>query len=181
MQKYLIFGLPLSLMLLCRCSMEPAHPNFPTMEVQSIRLLLLLEERQLEIWTQDSLSFSKWTSFPLQTEVDYPIGRFDVLMENDSLSIDFKNDYYGKKTQLMLHPIVKDKYDPILSLLHSGDAKALSQISALAPEVNLLVVPNDTRNGGQFKPCRNCPSWMPELYSQLQLELLDFSKPNLPK
>jgi hypothetical protein len=175
MQNPLTYTILLSLLLSC-CAMEPAPPSMPTREVQALRLLMLLEEGQLEVWTQDSLSFTKWASFPLQIEADYPIGLFDILMENDSLRINFKNDFYEKKGLQIYYPFVKEKYTPLLSLLNSTEAEALSQISTLVTKINLLVVTNDIRNGGQFNPCRNCPSWIPELYSQLQLELMDFTK-----
>lgn len=145
-------------------------------------LLVFKKEQKIELWATDSESnIALVQSFSTINCKKTPTGIFHVTsFESLNLGLETPNEFYDQV-------IGKEQFENIFILQKNSDKvnrqsiivenKTFNQINNyLNPSIKtqVFVFPNDIRNGGYFEPCYGCPHRMAELYSSLELHLMQF-------
>ncbi|MEM6966986.1 MAG: hypothetical protein AAF573_19650 [Bacteroidota bacterium] len=149
--------------------------------------MIFKKEKKVELWATDSESVvAMLRSFPILNCKDTPIGIFRInSYDATRFGLETPNEFYDQV-------IGKERYENIFILRENTENanrqsivindKSFQQVrQILNPNIQtqVFVFPNDIRDDQYFEPCYGCPHRMAELYSSLELHLMQFENSTL--
>jgi len=192
MRQIHIFLLFTFLSIFLSCESEQGaveESNLIMIEKSNLHLLFFKKEKKLELWSADSLVNERIMAVPLIKEIHYPLGVYDLVLINKSWQPDYKHNKalrkrFSQKTKSIWFNAPDDSFledDPnpkgqkdILSLVSAADADVLHQHLAQSKSQQILIFPNDAREGNAFVRSLNTSHGQGELYSSLLIWLIGY-------
>ncbi len=142
------------------------QPNdVPLAEISELVLILYKEESKIEYWALLPNNEYRYVAVSDHCNIDdVKIGVYEnIRMDENALDI-------NHQFTIGLHDDSKN-YD-----VNSFDAENWNKFITTKPINKVIVLPNDPISQGRFKPCLRCPFKIQEVYSNLEIEMLDFIK-----
>jgi len=159
-----------SIILVSKSTVPVLETNAKMNDFTSITVLLFKDEKISELWGIDNNEVPHLLKISdFDVDMNVPIGKFEVLNDQNNYRIKFPNEIYQRKLRKSTKKWEKDaiNFNNMIGL-----ENILKPFDIGSQMINLLISPNDLRkNNGIIEPCIHCPHWMPEIYSSIESEI----------
>lgn len=142
-------------------------------DFSSISIILFKDEKISELWGIDKNEVPHLLKInDFDVDMTVPIGKFEVLNEQNKFKVKFPNEIYQRKIRKSTKKWEKDAIHFNKTI---GIENILKPFDIISQKINIIICPNDLRkNNGIIEPCIRCPHWMPEIYSSIESEIKQF-------
>jgi len=174
----------------CETDIPPATAEIPpiALEKDSIPLVLLdilifKKEKKVELWEKEENKVATFVKNVSTNDINrLIIGAFED--NSGKMEVNLPGNFYASKKEAYRKALYHPAFDfskrtlAIKDLISAKDQEMLKELASKYQLNQVLIFPNDARIDGTFELCINCPHWIVEIYTRLEMVLKSYPIPS---